>query len=145
MTRISKRTLQKPAVKRAEKELVHCLLKNKTDDETAVALNELLSDSEYTMLTKRITAIIMFSQGLSSYRVHKLLKMSSQTTAKLLKSFAKGEYTHLAPAPNPELVKFFEKAEKHSWEDKMIYDAWGKILRGGMPSYTDRRIVKNRR
>ena len=47
------------------------------------AFDELLTRTEKIMLGKRLTAVSLLSQGTSSYRVGKVLQLSTTTVAKL--------------------------------------------------------------
>lgn len=77
--RISKQTLEK----------IYSLLfsaitsRNISQKQQRLAFNELLTSTEKVMLSKRLTAISMLSQGMSPYKVGKILQLSQTTTLKL--------------------------------------------------------------
>jgi len=84
-------------------------------------LDELLTDTERIMIIKRLAALSMLSQGLSSYRVHKLLKMSEQTTARMKSDIKKNKYPHIA-----SFIKK-KKDKEQFWAELEV------LVRFGMP------------
>ena len=57
--------------------------RNVSQKQQRLAFDELLTKTEKIMLSKRLAAISMLSQGMSSYRVGKVLQLSETTTSKL--------------------------------------------------------------
>ena len=57
--------------------------RNISQKQQRLAFGELFTHTEKIMLGKRLAAISLLSQGESSYKVGKMLRLSSTTTAKL--------------------------------------------------------------
>jgi hypothetical protein len=57
--------------------------------------DELLTTTEKIMLGKRLSAIALLSQGVSTYQTGKILRMSESTTNRIAFSIEKGELNHV--------------------------------------------------
>lgn len=118
MPHVSRKKLKKEVSKRIYNRLV------KTVGETSygyAVLSELLTPVEQIMLAKRLAAIIMISQGISSYKVRKILKLSSKTTAYIMHDIELGKYKQIG-----KLAKN-KKDKERFWAELEV------IVRMGMP------------
>lgn len=86
-------------------------------------LNELLTDTERIMLSKRLAAVVMFSEGYSQYIVEKTLKISPSTAARLHHAYEHGAYAVVV-----KLLKQESKSREQLWQTVEV------LLRLGMPS-----------
>jgi|CXWL01.1.fsa_nt_gi uncharacterized protein YerC len=59
---------------------------------TSVFLGELLGREERITLAKRLTVIILLHEGISEYKVAKVLKLSPTTTGRIAKDMTQGTY-----------------------------------------------------
>lgn len=66
-----------------------------TKKQQRLAFHELFTSTEKIMLGKRLAAIRMLSQGISSYKVGKMLKLSPTTTKKLQIRRYKGDTANI--------------------------------------------------
>ena len=57
--------------------------------------DELFTSTEKIMIGKRLAAISLLSQGITSYRTGKMLQMSETTTGKFSERIEKGELKHV--------------------------------------------------
>ncbi len=65
-----------------------------------LAFGELLTSTEKIMLGKRIAAVSMLSQGYSSYKVGKALKLSPTTVLKFQTKLEKGKFLNTSKLCN---------------------------------------------
>jgi len=121
MTRVSKRKLKKEVRKSIDDKFVKTLSSLGGGGAVQFFLNELFTPTERTMFTKRLVALLMLAQGISPYRVWKLLKMSPQTTARMSTDMDAGRY--------PEIMALVKKKKDRErlWADLEV------IIRFGMP------------
>ncbi|MEX0916917.1 MAG: hypothetical protein WDZ90_00090 [Candidatus Paceibacterota bacterium] len=66
--------------------------KNVTKKQQRLAFQELLTPTEKMMLSKRLVAISLLSQGISSYKVGRVLQLSNTTTIKLQEKLERGSF-----------------------------------------------------
>jgi uncharacterized protein YerC len=85
-------------------------------------LHDLLGNEERIMLAKRLSAVAMFAEGNSSYRVWQLLKLSPSTADRIRLDFENGRYNRL--------VKILRQ-DKASYRD--FWQVLETILQAGMP------------
>lgn len=97
------------------------LVAQTTARESSQVLATLLTPTERIMLTKRLTAALMFSQGYSQYQVWNILKISPSTAQRLFLSYENGIYN--------KLIKIVNR-QPH----EKIWETLDLILRGGLPS-----------
>ncbi len=93
MTNVTKKKLNSPEYKTAQKELIKLLANNKKLSQGFV--NELLTESEQVMLIKRFAAILMFQKEYSPYRVWNTLHMSPSTADRIYQQFQDGNFDNL--------------------------------------------------
>jgi uncharacterized protein YerC len=120
MPHISSKKLKKEISERIYDRLVKTITGNGTSNGHAV-LGELLSPVEQVMLAKRLTAVIMLLQKTSSYKVRKVLGLSSRTTAYIMRDIDSGKYTQV------EKLIIKKKDKGQFWADLEV------MMRMGMP------------
>ena len=109
MAHVSQHKIEEDLFVKLFKELQ--ILISKTDVSSAdAALTALLTETEKIMLTKRFSAILLMSQGASSYEIWHVLKLSSSTVAKLRQEYDGGVYEALVKVFQKSLAKDFIKA-----------------------------------
>ena len=84
---------------------------------------ELFTLSERIMFMKRLAAIVMLSEGYSSYRVAKTLQMSETTIASLIDKMEKGAFNAI-----------ISSTKKKEFDMKKFWSTIEVLLNGGMPS-----------
>ena len=94
-------------------------LDQKTSD---LFLSDLLGAEEKIMLAKRLSAVAMFAEGNSSYRVWQLLKLSPSTADKIRLDYENGRYKQLVKILKMNKTKYLE-----FWQTLEI------VLQAGMP------------
>lgn len=88
-------------------------------------LDNLLTDTEKLMLSKRLAAVIMLHEGYSQYAVEHTLALSSSTIAKIRTEYTSGKFDSICAA--------FSK-QKHEKEE--FWHTIEVLSRLGMPSMT---------
>lgn len=120
MPHISRKKLKKEVAKKIYDRLVKTITSGGSNRGYDV-LGELLTPIEQTMLAKRLAAVVMLSQGISSYEVRKVLKLSSKTSAYIMHDIELGKYKEIT-----KLTKKKKDREKF-WAELEV------IVRMGMP------------
>ena len=96
MPHLSQHKLPKEVLDQINYQLFNLLLSSPNNKKLEIAgIEALFTNTEKVMLAKRLAAIILLSKGLSSYKVWKILKLSSATTRKLQLGVEKGRYKQL--------------------------------------------------
>ena len=121
MPHISKRKLKKDALASLHRRFTDIFVKLKTTREVNQFLDELLTDTERLMLGKRLAIICMLSEGVSTYRIEKTLRVSISTVVEMKRKWQDRQYDFV------ESVYRQKKLHKEFWEDI------NKLLRLGMP------------
>ena len=80
-----------------------------------LAFQELLTPTEKIMLGKRLLGISLLSQGMSPYRVGKVLQLSSTTTTKLQDRLDRGKLSN-----TEKLCKALEKGPLQNYLDNLL-------------------------
>ncbi len=96
-------------------------------------IDELLTETEYQMLSKRLAAAVMFDVGCSAYQVWNTLAISPSTAARLQVAYEAGAYR--------QTLKSLHKSQRHE-----IWLFLEKLSRGGLPEMGKNRwsgITKN--
>ena len=120
MPHISRKKLKKEVAKKIYDRLVKTITSGGSNRGYDV-LGELLTPIEQTMLAKRLAAVAMLSQGISSYEVRKVLKLSSKTSAYIMYDIELGKYKHI------------EKLTKKKKDREKFWTELEVIVRMGMP------------
>lgn len=87
----------------------------------SVFVEELFTPTEKVMFAKRLAGLLMLAQGISSYKVSKLLRLSLSTTARMRIDSKSGKYSSVA-----EIVKRKKDRDKF-WAELEVF------VRLGMP------------
>ena len=121
MTHVSKNKLKQKDFNKLYQQLngiVGLLDKSKSQ----LFFDELLTDTEKVMLTKRLSAVIMLMYGYSAYTVAHILQMSTSTTDRMLLNLETGYYT--------EIENILKKQKENR---DQFWNMLELILRGGLP------------
>lgn len=120
MTRISKRRLNKEVSKQIHNRFIKTIV-DLHGKSGSVLIEELFTPTEKVMFAKRLAGLSMLAQGISPYKVSKLLKLSFSTTARMQISAEKGKYSSIA-----EKIKN-KKNRDRFWAELEVF------VRFGMP------------
>jgi uncharacterized protein YerC len=103
MTNVSKIKTDSTDYKHANQELVQLI--SKLNKRTApIFINELFTESEKIMITKRFAAALLFNNNFSTYRTAIGLGVSISTAQRIYKQYESGQFDNL--------LSFFSKKEK---------------------------------
>ena len=91
MTNISKHPLDKNLEKKLFLQLIK-LFSSTNRKRTGELFSALLSPVERTMLVKRLAVVIFIREGVSSYRIAKMLKMSESSVGAIRDSYDSGRF-----------------------------------------------------
>jgi len=117
---ISRKKLQRDVSQRIHDQFIKMLADKKTG-RCDNAFGDLLTDTEQLMLAKRFAAIVMLAEGISTYRVRVILKISPTTASYLKDGLDQGLYGHIA------LLAEQRKEREQFWNEMEV------LLRLGMP------------
>lgn len=96
----------------------------KVDKRTAPKfLHEILTETEQTMIAKRLTAVVMLSQNIGVYKIATRLEMSTSTVRLIALAYENSKYDNIVNSINTG-----RKDKERFWE---LIDL---ISRGGLPS-----------
>ncbi|MEX0917257.1 MAG: helix-turn-helix domain-containing protein [Candidatus Paceibacterota bacterium] len=121
MANVSKKRLSPSTQKRLHTHFVRSIVSLETRTGGEKFLAELLSPTEYLILAKRLLIVLLLSEGMSQYKIRKLLNTSSSTVFKISNDAESGKYRHIS--------KFCEK--KHNRDH--LFNDLEVILRAGLP------------
>ncbi len=121
MARISKKKLKQEVLDKINNRFVATIARLGTKQSARMFLNDLLGRSEKIVLAKRLSIIFMLYEGISMYRISKLLKVSESTVKKIAVKIDRGGYEHII-----KIVKQ-KKNRVAFWAGMEV------ILRCGMP------------
>jgi Trp operon repressor len=79
MTNVSKRAISKKVSKQIKKEIAHIFSPERSVEDTMHILNELLTDSEYIMLSKRLLIITLLRKGIPQSHIANLMDVTPVT------------------------------------------------------------------
>jgi len=96
MVRISDKPLKREVFLAINKQFTDYLVRAKTKQETKRLISELLTNSEKTMLAKRLALILMLERGHNFSTIRKNLKMSQSTIARLWKDMKNDKFIFIA-------------------------------------------------
>ena len=94
MTNISKDKVKTEDYKVLQQQL-HILISKLNTDTAKYLFDDLLTETEQIMLTKRFAAIFMFNNYYSPYRVSQTLAISTSTANRLFEQFESGKFNNL--------------------------------------------------
>jgi len=120
MAHVSRKKLKKHISHKIYMQLVKTISSGSMKHKEEI-LRELLTQTEQVMLAKRLAAVAMLAQGVSSYRVWRILGLSSATTRRFQREMDNGSYRSIAG-----LIKK-KKDRERFWAEMEA------LLRMGMP------------
>lgn len=128
MAHISRHILSKKVKENIDKQLIEVLSKRWTRNAKSSVLYEIITDTERTMLAKRVSIIAMIAAGCSSYEIINALGVGSQTVARFTQKYKDGDFKNV--------VRILDRDEENN-NSTGISDTVELFLRGGiMPSRT---------
>lgn len=119
MTRVSNKRLEEKVLRRIHRRFAESAASMQSPRAAESFLGELLSESEQLMLAKRLAAIYMIAEQVSSYRIAKTLGLSISTVLRFQAKYHRGEYVHI--------LTTYHAKKKIWWKDIEA------LLRLGMP------------
>jgi len=121
MSHVSKKKLKKDALRSIHGRFSDTLTKLKTKKQVNYFLDELLTETERLMLGKRLAIICMLSEGVTTYRIEKVLGVSISTVVEMKRKYRDCQYDFI------ESIYKAKSNHKEFWEDI------NTLLRLGMP------------
>ena len=122
MAFISKKPLNKKIQTQLNQQLIRTIVGLRTIDGGTHFISELLTQTEQIMLAKRLMTIFMLAEGISQYRIKKILNISSSTVARTAHLMSNGAFNHLT---------YMCRKKKSR---KILWNELENIVRLGMPS-----------
>jgi len=126
MVNVSKASLNKKLKIDLYEQLLDVLISLDAKKASRKAFSDLLTDAELIQLSKRLSVIVMLSQGVTEYRIQRLLHLSPTTVHTHAQKLDTGEYDSILRALN---------TKKHRNHIVKMLDV---LLRMGLPSYTSK-------
>lgn len=121
MAYVSRKRLAKKVSGDIQARLLKTVTGSRVKTSGANLLEELLTRTEREMLAKRLSALFLLTQGLSAYRVHKMLHMSPTTMRRMQIGLERGKYPHI--------ISFVQKRK----EREEFWNWIETLARMGMP------------
>ena len=122
MPHISQKQLKKETAKDIRKHFIKTVTSFGGKNNNKAFFDELLTPTEQIMLAKRLAMLFMLAEGMSSYKVRKILNLSPSTTARFQKEIEHGAFPYIE-----NIVKKKSSRDK-TWKELEV------LLRGGLPS-----------
>lgn len=122
MPHVSSKKLNEKMYKNIFAQLTNLISKTQSHQAEGL-LTSLLTETEKIMLSKRLAAAVMFSEGYSQYAVEKALQVSPSTAARMHLSYESGQYNGVLV-----VLRKDKKQKREFWESLEV------LLRLGMPS-----------
>lgn len=122
----SKKKLPADIVERLRRQLVELFSRQKTRKDITQIFDQLLTETERTMLAKRIVLILMLHNECSYYEIYKTLGVSTDTSARWNEALKNGE------------LEAITKSLKNKTSREHLLDTVEIILRSGMPPIAGR-------
>ncbi len=122
MAFVSKKPLNEGVQAQLNRQLIRTIVGLRTVSGGTHFISELLTDTEQIMLAKRLMVIFMLAEGVSQYRIKKILNISSSTVARTARLMDGGAFHHLT-----QMCR-----KKKSRE--ILWNELENIVRLGMPS-----------
>ena len=124
MTNVSKIKSDSKEFLSLQKELMTILARlNKSS--SIHLFNELFTESEQIMITKRFSAILLFKRGYSPYKVWNILHLSPTTAQKLFSAFQLGHYNQMLHSCTekkiPGIFIFMDKMIRAQGKERWIF------------------------
>lgn len=122
MAFVSKKPLKEDVQEQINRQFVKTIVDLRTERNGKHLLSELLSETEYVMLAKRLMMIFLLTEGISQYQVRRMLGVSSSTVARIAHKIDDGGY------------EFFVKICSRKKNKEILWNNIEVIVRLGMPS-----------
>ena len=122
MPHVSKKQIKKETAQKIREHFIKTVVSLGGKNQGKVFIGEILTSTEQIMLAKRLAMLIMLADGVSSYKVCKILNLSASTSARFKKEVDGGAYPYIKSI-----------VEKKKSKDK-IWNELEVLLRGGLPS-----------
>ncbi len=121
MVNISKKRLDEKTAKEIHAQLFKTMFNLKSSKDTRMLVKEFFTAAEQVLFAKRLAALLLLAEHIPPYRVSRLLKLSSATTARFAREIEQEKHTHI--------VQIIKKKK-----DRDVF--WAELevmLRFGMP------------
>jgi uncharacterized protein YerC len=127
MSHVSRRQLKRKVLGKVRNTFLELVAFPRDKKNAHLFLSDVLTQTERTMIAKRLAVIVMFCRGYSGYKIRKALKVSPSTTTRLSAALHKGAF--------PYLEKLFRYKRTKKWEREAedFWDTLYKVLLMGMP------------
>lgn len=120
MANISKKKLKKEVSNKIHNRFIKTMV-DLHGNKGSIFVEELFTPTEKIIFAKRLAGLMMLAQGISSYKVSKLLRLSLSTTARMRIDYENSKYSSVA-----EIVKK-KKDRDNFWAELEV------LVRFGMP------------
>lgn len=120
MTRISRKKLKKEVLDKIHNRFTKTIV-DLHGKSGSVFIEELFTPTEKIMFAKRLAGLLMIAQGISPYKVSKLLRLSFSTTARMQIDIENKKY------PSIEKIILNKKEKDEFWAELEVF------IRFGMP------------
>ena len=125
MTRVSEKPLKKDIFAKINNQLVSYIASIRTKKAGSIFLRELLTESELTMLSKRLAIVVMLERNYSYSIMQSVLQVSPDTIARIAKDKDRGRFEFIERHCRHSIRQ--KNQEEKFWSDLEV------IIRGGMP------------
>jgi uncharacterized protein YerC len=126
MPHISKKKLRKDVLIQISDRFMQAAVDLKNKKSSSSYFRELLTPTEQVMLAKRLAAVIMLIENISTYRISNTLKLSPSTVSRLRLWLDRGDFSYI------KSIIRKKKNRDEFWSDIE------KLLSGGMPPIVGR-------
>ena len=121
MVNISKKKLDEKTAKEIHARLFKTMFNLKNPKDMRVLVEEFFTPAEQVLFAKRLAALLLLAEHIPPYRVSRLLKLSSATTARFAREIEQEKHTHIG-----QIIKK-KKDRDVFWAELEV------MLRFGMP------------
>lgn len=126
MPHVSKKKLKGDVVFDISDRLLQFVISAHNKQTSAACLRALLTSTERLMLAKRLAAVMMLTEGIAPFRVHRLLQLSPSTVARFQEGIAHGRFDFVTAQMRAKVRR------KRFWDDLEA------LLSVGMPPIVGR-------
>jgi uncharacterized protein YerC len=107
MTRVSKHTLPEKELQQLRQQFSKTIGRLSLS-QSDLFLDDLLGPEEYTMLAKRLAAIVLYMEGNSTYTVWNALNISPSTADRIKLNYECGQYKHITASIKKNQAYYLE-------------------------------------
>lgn len=127
MAHVSRRQLRRKTLGKVQNTFLGLMAFPREKKNAHLFLSDVLTDTERTMIAKRLAVIVMLCKGYSGYKIRAVLKVSPSTTTRLSAALHDGKF--------PYLERLFNYRRTSPWkrEAEDFWDTLYKVLLMGMP------------